>query len=87
MLETAGIDVVAFGGSPDEPDSAFLIRAFADLADRAAREDAFYGSEAWRAGPRERILACIELYTDTLLTLDVATVAGLRTVGTSAAQR
>jgi NIPSNAP protein len=81
MLERAKVDVVGFGGSPDDPNAAFLIRAFDNLADRQAQEDAFYGSDAWRKGPREPILACIETFTDTVLTLDDATVDGLRTVG------
>lgn len=84
LLEAVGIDVVAFGGSPDDPDAAFLIRAFTDLADRARQEDAFYASEAWRSGPREAVLECIVTYLDTLMTLDGATVAGLRTLGLSA---
>jgi hypothetical protein len=81
LLERAEVDVVAFGRSPDSADAAFLIRSFADLSDREQTEAAFYDSAAWRAGPREPILACIETYTDTLLTLDTALVDGLRRVG------
>ena len=81
LLQARGIDVVAFGASPDDPDAAFLIRAFDDLADRDRREAGLYGSAEWRAGPRESVLACIDLYTDTLLTVDEATVEGLRRVG------
>lgn len=78
LLEASGIDVVGFGRSPDDPNAAFLIRAFADLAEREAQESAFYGDDAWRGGPRAAILACIDTYTDTVLTLDVATVDGMR---------
>jgi hypothetical protein len=85
LLAEAGIDVVAFGGSPADPDAAFLIRSFVELADRDARELAFYGSPAWRLGPREAILACIDTYTDTLLTLDERTVDGMRVVGVTSA--
>ena len=81
LLDAAATDVVAFGRSPDEPEAAFLIRAFDDLADRSASEDAFYGSAAWRHGPREAILACIDSYMDTVLTVDEATVDGLRQTG------
>jgi hypothetical protein len=81
MLRAAAIDVVAFGGAPDDPDAAFLIRSFAGLEDRQRREDAFYGSDAWQSGPREPILACIKTYVDTVLTLDDATVDGLRAAG------
>jgi hypothetical protein len=78
LLAASGIDVVGFGRSPDDPNAAFLIRAFADLIEREAQEADFYGGEAWRTGPREAILACIETYIDTVLTLDVATIDGLR---------
>jgi len=81
LLEAAGMDVVAFGRSPDDPDAAFLIRAFDDLTDRSRREDELYGSAAWRNGPREPILACLDTWTDTVLTLDAATVDGIRLVG------
>jgi len=83
LLKRWNIDVVAYGGSPDDATAAFLIRSYADDQDRLRLEEAFYGSEDWRQGPRVRILACIETYTDTLLTLDVRTVDGLRTVGIS----
>jgi hypothetical protein len=81
LLERAAMDVVAFGRTADDPDSAFLIRSFADLTDREVREAAFYGSPAWRDGPRAAILACIDTYLDTVLELDEATVDGLRAVG------
>ena len=83
MLDRHRMDVVAFGGSPDDPNAAFLIRAFDDLADREAREEAFYGSTEWRSGPREAILACIDTYVDAVLTIDDATIDGLRRVGTA----
>lgn len=78
MLERWQADVVAFDRSHDDPDAAFLIRAFDDLADRDQRETAFYGSDEWRSGPREAVLACIDTYIDTVLTLDESTVEGLR---------
>ena len=81
LLQARRIDVVAFGGSPDDPDAAFLIRAFDDLADRERREADFYGSAEWREGPREAVLDCFEVYTDTVITVDDATVQGLRRVG------
>jgi hypothetical protein len=81
QLKRSNVDVVAFGGSPDDAEAAFLIRAYADLTDRREREEAFYGSGEWRQGPREAILTCIETFTDTLLTLDERTVNGLRGLG------
>ncbi|MFC7615164.1 hypothetical protein ACFQV2_18260 [Actinokineospora soli] len=56
MLAAAGIDVVDLGPSieHDEGEHAYLLRAFADAEERQAKEDAFYGSAAWREGPRAR---------------------------------
>jgi hypothetical protein len=78
MLKRWQMDVVAFGASPHDADSYYLIRAFADLDDLNRREDAFYGSDEWRNGPREAILSRIENYTSIVLEVDDATLAGLR---------
>ncbi|MBA2700365.1 MAG: NIPSNAP family protein [Chloroflexi bacterium] len=78
LLESAAIDVVAHGPSLGDPDGYVLIRAFDDLGQRDRSEAAFYGSEAWRAGPREQILALIDSYLDVVLELDEATIDGLR---------
>jgi hypothetical protein len=69
---------VAYGASPHDEDAYYLIRSYPSLEERHASEDAFYGSDEWRQGPREAILACIDVYTDTLLEVDEAVVAGLR---------
>ena len=78
MLRERGFDVVAFGPSPHDPNAYFLIRAFADLADLEAQEEAFYSSEAWRQGPREAIVSRIESYLDTILSLSDASIEDLR---------
>ena len=78
MLQRAKMDVVAFGASPHDADSYYLIRAFADLDDLNRQEAAFYGSDEWRSGPREAILSRIENYTSIVLEVDDATLAGLR---------
>lgn len=85
LLARHRVDVIAFGASLEEPDSAFLVRAFADPEDRIRTEDAFYASPEWRQGPREPILACIETFVDTVLALDDATVDGLRRIGIATA--
>ena len=59
-----GMEVVAHGPVPGEPDGYFLVRAFASLAERAAQEDAFYGSAPWREGPREALVSRIETFVD-----------------------
>jgi hypothetical protein len=78
LLQRWKVDVVAFGPSPHDDDSYYLIRAFADLAERERSEDAFYGSDEWRKGPREEILALIDAYTTIVLELDETVVQALR---------
>lgn len=77
MLARWGTDVVAFGPG-HEPDTYFLVRAYDDLADLNNRQDAFYGSDEWRSGPREAIVAHIESYVSTVLHLSSESVEDLR---------
>lgn len=78
ILERWKVDVVNYGSSLHDDDSYFLIRRFDGLAHREQSESNFYGSDEWRQGPREAILALIENYTETVLELDEVTVQGLR---------
>ncbi len=78
LLRKWGFDVVCFGPSPHDENAFQVVRAFADLGDRQAREDAFYASDDWRLGPRELLVPLIESYADVVLELDEATVAALR---------
>jgi hypothetical protein len=83
MLRRWKVDVVAYGPSLHDDHSYYLMRAYSSLDDRQRSEDAFYGSEEWRKGPREAILADIESYATVVLRLDEATVRGLRTIAGS----
>ncbi|MFE9693294.1 NIPSNAP family protein [Micromonospora sp. NPDC005806] len=70
LLARFGIQVVAAGASlvrEDGHEEAYLIRAFPSLAVRDEQEEAFYGSDAWRDGPREAILSRIESYHTVVL--------------------
>lgn len=78
MLSASGMDVVGFGRSDHEHESFCLIRAYADRAQLVAQQDAFYGSAAWRQGPRESLLDCLEDYLNTLLWLAPDTIEDLR---------
>jgi NIPSNAP len=60
MLERWGVEVVAFGPSLDDGDLYVLIRWYASVAELQRSQDAFYGSDEWRAGPREAIVSLIE---------------------------
>jgi hypothetical protein len=78
LLERWRTDVVACGPSPHDDSSYVLIRAYASLAERQAEQDAFYGSDDWRKGPRERILERIATMTSVVLELDDVVIDGLR---------
>lgn len=78
MLKRWKVDVVAFGPSPHDEDSYYLIRRYDNLAHREQSQDDFYGSDEWKQGPREAILALIENYTSIVLEMDEATVNNLR---------
>lgn len=72
------MDVVAHGPSAHEVDTYFMIRAFADLADLEAQQNAFYGADAWRHGPREAIVSRIETYLNTVLWLSPEAIDDMR---------
>ena len=78
MLRRQGVDVVAFGPSLHDEDAYYLMRAYASLEDLERSEADFYGSDEWRLGPREAILACIDSYASIVIEMDDTTVDGLR---------
>ncbi|MBZ0289412.1 MAG: NIPSNAP family protein [Anaerolineae bacterium] len=78
MLLRWNVDVVAYGASLGEPDSYYLMRAYDSLEHRQQRQDAFYGSDEWRSGPRESILALIDSFTNAVIEVDEATLTALR---------
>ena len=78
MLQRWSVDVVAYGPSLHDQDSYYLMRRYNNLAHREESEDAFYGSDEWRQGPREAIIALIEHYAEIVLELDESAIQGLR---------
>lgn len=78
MLRKWGTDVVAHGCSRHNHEGYYVIRSYASLEERQSSQDAFYGSDEWRKGPREAILALIEHYTDVVVMLDEITIDGMR---------
>ena len=78
MLQRWNVDVVAYGPSLHDEHSYYLIRGYDSLTHREQSEESFYGSDEWRQGPREAIIALIENYTEIVLELDEVTVQGLR---------
>ncbi len=67
MLERHGIDVVGLGPSIEDAEHFGLLRSFASLTERVAQEEAFYGGDEWRSGPREGVLELIEAYHTVVL--------------------
>jgi hypothetical protein len=78
MLRRWNVDVVAYGPSPHDEVSYYLIRSYDSLAQRQQSQDAFYGSDEWKDGPRESILSLIEYYTSVVFELTEPVVDTLR---------
>ncbi|SDY55688.1 NIPSNAP protein [Lysobacter sp. yr284] len=78
MVRASGMDVIAFGRSDHEHESYYLIRAYADRAQLDAQQQAFYSSAAWRQGPRQGLVDCLQDYLNTLLWLAPGSIEDLR---------
>ena len=78
MVRAYGMDVVSHGPVPNDDNGYYLVRSFASLDELTRQEDEFYGSAAWREGPREALVSRIETYIDTLLWLSPAAIDDLR---------
>ena len=78
LLRKWKMEVVAHGLSPHEPDTYFLIRAYADLADRNRQQDAFYNSKDWVDGPRSAIVPLVQSYLNTLVWMSTESIEDLR---------
>lgn len=78
LLDRHRMDVVAFGPSPHDEDSYYLVRSFTGLEARDQEEDAFYRSDEWRSGPREAVISKIVSMTTVVIEMDEATIDGLR---------
>ena len=80
LLKKWKMDVVAFGPSPHDANSYYVIRSFESLEHRQSSEDAYYESSDWRAGPREEMVALIESYIDIVIEIEEETVNALRDI-------
>jgi hypothetical protein len=78
MLNRWKVDVVRHGPSPHDTDSYYLMRSFASLEDREQSEEAFYGSDEWKLGPREAILAKNQNNTKIVMEMEGSTVKAVR---------
>jgi hypothetical protein len=78
LLRRWGHEVVFAGASLHGADTFVLIRAYESEADRAAKQDQFYGSADWREGPRGAVLALIEAFTSAVLPMSEGALDGWR---------
>jgi hypothetical protein len=76
LLERWSVDVIAFGPSLDEDDLYVLIRGYPSVAELRRSQDAFYGSDEWRDGPREAIVSLIESVISVVIPADSLPIAG-----------
>jgi hypothetical protein len=74
----AAMDVVAFGRTDHEGQTYFLIRAYSSKADLKLKQGVFYNSLAWRDGPREPLVQCIDTYLNTIVEMSEKSVDELR---------
>lgn len=77
LVRAAGIKVITSGLSlvaEDGHEEAYLVREFASTEELERQEATFYGSDAWRSGPREAIMACVESYHSIALDADELTL-------------
>ena len=77
LMKRWGVDVVAFGPSSHDNISYYLIRAYESLEHRQSSQDAFYGSDEWRKGPREAIVSD----TSIVLEMEAPFVDSIRKIG------
>lgn len=67
MLKRWNINIVDYGFSLADENDFYLVRNYLSIAERQQSQDAFYGSDEWKNGPREAILNCIESYNTTVV--------------------
>jgi hypothetical protein len=78
LLEEFGIEVVGHGPSLLDDDHYFLLRAYRSMAEREAAEERFYGSAAWRDGPRQAVISRIVSFHEIVLPATAESIEVLR---------
>ena len=82
LLKKWNFDLVAYGPSLHDANSYYVIRRFKSLEDREKSEDAFYGSDNWKLGPRDAIMELVDHFayavvsTETLKKVGAAIESG-----------
>jgi hypothetical protein len=70
LLRKWKIDVIAHGPSLHDANSYYIIRSFKSLEDRQRLEDAFYASDDWNNGPKRAILALVDHFAYTVVSVE-----------------
>ncbi len=78
LMKRWGIDVVAFGPSLHDSSSYVLIRSYENEAERILSQERFYGSDDWRSGPRESIIALIESDSNVVLEITAEAINAIK---------
>lgn len=60
VMRECGIDVLGQFTSTEDANTFVWLRAFADEADKDAKYEAFYGSEAWKNGLESQARSMLE---------------------------
>jgi hypothetical protein len=71
LLKKWNFNLVAYGPSLHDANSYYVIRAFKSLEDRQVSEDAFYGSDDWKQGPRDTILELVDHFAYTVVSAEM----------------
>jgi NIPSNAP len=71
LLKKWNFDVVAYGPSLHDSNSYYVIRRFKSLEDREKSENAYYSSDDWKRGPREKIFELVDHFAYAVVSEDI----------------
>jgi hypothetical protein len=70
LLKKWNFNVVSYGPSLHDANSYYVVRRFKNLQEREKSEDAFYGSDDWKLGPRDAIMGLVEHFAYTVVSVE-----------------
>jgi hypothetical protein len=70
LLKKWNFDVVAYGPSLHDTNTYYVIRRFKSLEDREKSESAYYNSDDWKRGPREKIFELVDHFAYAVVSED-----------------
>jgi hypothetical protein len=70
LLKKWNFNLAAYGPSLHNANSYYVIRRFKNLEDREKSEDAFYNSDVWKQGPREKIFALVDHFAYAVVSVE-----------------